>query len=163
MNISRTFGVFRIGALIIPYFDSNNETHHTQTCFAAFGFIFFCAGQCSPECSLYGCWKVDIRVKFRKIGLFCGDEDQADTSYSHFFSYSFYLRKKFVNYQSYLYKDYLKNIEKNLVRDLKSFFSFMRFESKLPNIPSSISFNDSTASNISEICDIFADLSDYFF
>ena len=71
-------------------------------------------------------------------------------------SYKFF-RKKFANYQSFLYNEYLNRIQNNLKFDPKSFYKFAKFKSKSPVIPSLMSCNNVTASNISDICALFAD------
>ena len=71
-------------------------------------------------------------------------------------SYKFF-RKKFANYQSFLYNEYLNKIQNNLRIDPKSFYKFAKFKSNSPVIPSLMEFNNVTASNISDICDLFAD------
>ena len=71
-------------------------------------------------------------------------------------SYKFF-RKKFANYQHFLYNEYLNRIQTNLRFDPKSFYKFAKFKSKSAVIPSLMEFNNVTASNISDICDLFAD------
>lgn len=74
-------------------------------------------------------------------------------------SYKF-LRRKFVNYQNFLYREYLLNVQKNLKADPSAFFSFVKIKSKLPNVPSTLSFNNKTATNLMDICELYADFFD---
>lgn len=67
-----------------------------------------------------------------------------------------YLRKRFVNYQNFLYNDYLSKIQRNLKVNPKSFFEFAKFKSKTPGIPALMSYEDVAVTGISNICKLFA-------